>query len=190
MKEAVLVIDMLNDFVTGALRCARVQTTIAPLQRLLRAARDRGVPVIYCNDAHIPGVDHELTFRKPHAIRGTPGAEVIPELKAEPRDFVVPKRRYSGFFETDLDALLRELKVERVILTGVHTHMCVRHTAADAFFRGYRIAVVAEGTQAFTEEDYTKGLQYLKEVYAAEIVSVEALIARWTGAPAGALSEV
>lgn len=185
MKEAVLVIDMLNDFVTGALRCDRVQTTIAPLRRLLRAARAGGVPVIYCNDAHLPGLDHELTFRKPHAIRGTPGAEVIPELKPEPGDFVVPKRRYSGFFETDLDALLRELRVERVILTGVHTHMCVRHTAADAFFRGYRIVVASEGTQAFTEEDYSKGLQYLREVYAAEIASVEALVARWTGAPAG-----
>ncbi len=175
-RTAILVVDMLNDFVTGALKCDRGLAIVPQTAKLLEVARVSGVKVIFCNDAHLKGVDHELKLWGEHAIAGTKGAEVIPELKVSNIDYVVPKRRYSGFFHTDLDLLLKELGVDTVILTGLHTHMCVRHTAADAYQLGYNIVVAKDGTNSFTEEDYQYGLKYLKDVYGAEILTVDELI--------------
>lgn len=175
-KRAILVVDMLNDFVTGALKCDRGLAIVPKTAELLRGAREKGVPVIFCNDAHLKGIDHELKLWGDHAIAGTKGAEVIPELELCEKDYVVPKRRYSGFFHTDLDLLLKELGVDTVILTGLHAHMCVRHTAADAYQLGYGIVVAKDATDSFTEEDYLYGIKYLKEVYGAEITDVDSLV--------------
>ena len=175
-KRAILVVDMLNDFVTGALKCDRGLAIVPKTAELLRGAREKGVPVIFCNDAHLKGIDHELKLWGDHAIAGTKGAEVIPELELCEKDYVVPKRRYSGFFHTDLDLLLKELGVDTVILTGLHAHMCVRHTAADAYQLGYGIVVAKDATGSFTEEDYLYGIKYLKEVYGAEITDVVSLV--------------
>lgn len=178
-NTAILVVDMLNDFVTGALKCDRGLAIVNQTAKLLDAARKYHVPVIFCNDAHLRNIDHELKLWGDHAIAGTKGAEVIPELHVSEKDYIVPKRRYSGFFHTDLDLLLKELGIESVILTGLHTHMCVRHTAADAYCLGYQIIVAKDATDAFTEADYLSGLQYLKDVYGAEIDSVDALIQKF-----------
>ena len=160
-RPAIILVDMLNDFVTGQIKVKRGKAVIAPLQRLVIAARINDVPVIYSNDAHYPQ-DVEVTRKwGNHAIKGTSGAQVIPELKPEEgKDYIVEKRTYSGFFETGLDPLLRSLYkgegVKTVVLGGLHTHMCVRHTAADAFFRGYRIVIAKDGVEAFTEKDKEK----------------------------------
>jgi nicotinamidase-related amidase len=180
-RPAIIIIDMLNDFVTGALEVKRAKAVIAPLQRLVTAARLNDVPVIYSNDAHYPQ-DVEVTRKwGNHAIKGTPGAEVIPELKPDKtKDYIVEKRTYSGFFETGLDPLLRSLYkgegVRTVVLGGLHTHMCVRHTAADAFFRGYQIVIAKDGVEAFTKEDQEQGLKYLENVYSAKIMLVDEVI--------------
>ena len=130
---AILVVDMLNDFVTGSIGCDRAVEILPATARLLEAAREKGVPVIYCNDAHLPGIDRELQIWGDHALVGTHGAEVVPELKPAACDYVVPKRRYSGFFQTDLDILLKELGVKTVVITGLHTHMCCRHTVTTSW---------------------------------------------------------
>lgn len=174
---AILVVDMLNDFVTGALTCDRAKAIVPATAKLLDAARAAGVPVIFCNDAHIPGIDRELKIWGDHALAGTKGAEVIPELNLCSKDYVVPKRRYSGFFQTDLDILLKELGVQTVIMTGLHAHMCVRHTSADAFCLGYDVVVAKEATDSFTEEDYKNGLAYLKLCYGADAYTNDELIA-------------
>lgn len=175
-KYAVLVVDMLNDFVTGALKCDRGLKIVPKTAELLNGCREKGIPVIFCNDAHIKGIDHELKLWGDHAIAGTEGAEVIPELQLCEKDYVVPKRRYSGFFHTDLDLLLKELGVDTVIMTGLHTHMCVRHTSADAYQLGYSVVVAKDATDSFTQEDYDYGIKYLKEVYGAEITDVDTLL--------------
>ena len=113
-KPAILVVDMLNDFVYGALTCDRGKAIVPATAQLLDAARVANVPVIFCNDAHRKGIDRELVIWGDHAIADTPGAEVIPELKVSDSDYIVPKRRYSGFFQTDLDILLKELGVPKV----------------------------------------------------------------------------
>ncbi len=179
-NEAVILVDMLNDFVTGDLKCERAECIVPRLKKLVEAARKHGVPVVYSNDAHYPQDAEVVRKWGKHAMKGTRGAEVIPELRPAARDYVVEKRAYSGFYETGLDSLLRSLYkgegVKTVILGGLHTHMCVRHTAADAFFRGYKIIVAGDGVEAFTEEDHKLGLKYLRDVYNAKIMTVDQII--------------
>jgi nicotinamidase-related amidase len=175
-NKAVIVLDMLNDFVTGDLKCERAEHIIPNLKKLITTAHKNNVPVVFSNDAHLP-IDEEVVERwGKHAIKGTKGAQVIPELKPAQKDYILEKRTYSGFHETGLDMLLRDLYhgegVKTVILTGLHTNICVRHTAADAFFRGYKIVVAKDGVEAFTQEDHEQGLKYLKDIYNAKIVTV------------------
>jgi len=179
-RTAVIVLDMLNDFVGGKLKCERCDKIIPNIRMLIQAARKKGVPVIYSNDAHLP-VDEEVVERwGRHAIKGTKGAEVIPQLKPTAKDYILEKRTYSGFHETGMDMLLRDLYkgegVKTVILTGLHTNICVRHTAADAFFRGYKIVVAKDAVEAFTQEDHTEGLNYLKDIYNAKITTVNQIV--------------
>jgi nicotinamidase-related amidase len=179
-NKAMIIIDMLNDFVTGDLKCERAKPIIPKLRKLIEAARKRNIPVIYSSDAHYPQDVEVVEKWGKHAIKGTKGAEVIPELKPTKKDYIVEKRFYSGFYETGLEPLLRSLYrgegVKTVILGGLHTNICVRHTAADAFFRGYKIIIAKDGVEAFTQEDHEQGLKYLEYVYNAKIMTVEKII--------------
>jgi nicotinamidase-related amidase len=179
-NKAVIIIDMLNDFVTGDLKSKSGRLIVPKLKKLIEVARKKGIPVIYSNDAHFPE-DAEVVHKwGKHAIKGTKGAEVIPELKPAKKDYVLEKRTYSGFYETGLDSLLRSLYhgegVKTVILGGLHTNICVRHTAADAFFRGYKIIVVKDGVAAFTKKDHEEGLKYLQNIYNAKIMSADTIL--------------
>ncbi|MHC1586398.1 MAG: cysteine hydrolase family protein [Candidatus Hecatellaceae archaeon] len=176
MKPAVLVIDMLEDFIRGSLKCDRAEKIIPKIQSLLEAARRKGIPIIYVCDAHLPEVDLELALWGPHALIGTPGAQVIPELKPQPSDYQVQKRRYSGFFQTSLDMLLKELGVETLILTGIHTHLCVLYTAADGFFRGYKLLVPEDCVEAADEEEHRWALNHMEKYLGARVISLEKLL--------------
>lgn len=186
-KKAVIVIDMLNDFVTGALANPASQEITPRLAALLDHARREGWLVVYANDAHLPG-DPEEKVWGPHAMAGTHGADVIPEIAPRDGDMVLPKRFYSGFFETGLTSLLRQNGVEEVILTGQHTNICVRHTSSDAFNEGFAISVPSDGVAMFRLPDHTAGdydriqreaLDYLVMCYGTNITTIEELI----GAP-------
>lgn len=181
MSDAVIVLDMLNDFVTGEIAAERAQNIIPTLRDdLLPAARENGVRVVYSNDAHRPE-DTELEVWGEHAMRGTEGAEVIPELEPAEEDDVFEKRFYDGFRGTGLDEHLRSLGVDRLVMTGLHTNMCVRHTSASAFFNGYDVVVPEDCVDAFSEEDHERGLEYLADVYEADIVTADELVAEWEG---------
>jgi len=175
-RAALLVIDMLNDFIKGNLSSPRFSKVVPCISKLTSWARERSIPVVYICDSHVPNIDRELRLWGPHAIRGSWGAEIIEELRPRGGDFVILKRRYSGFFETELDLLLRELGVDTVILTGISTDVCVLHTAADAFFRGYNVVVVKDCVESFTEEGQRWGLKYMEKVYGARVVSSEELL--------------
>ncbi|MGQ0670951.1 MAG: cysteine hydrolase family protein [Actinomycetota bacterium] len=175
--KALVVIDMLNDFVTGKIanpRADRIISTIGELLERARSQRD-GWLVVYANDAHLPQ-DFELRVWGEHAMAGTRGAEIIPELKAADGDFVLPKRTYSSFHGTGLDPLLRQFGVDTVVLTGQHTNICIRHTTADAFFRGYKVVVPQDAVEAISEEDHESGLRYLETIYKADVVYAKELL--------------
>lgn len=166
---------MLEDFIYGALKNERSQKIIPQIQKLLEHARKNDWLVVYANDAHLPGDPEEKVWGA-HAIAGTPGAKVIKDLQPQPGDIELPKRTYSAFHETGLDLLLRQHGIDTVIITGQHTHICVRHTSADAFTKRYRIIVPEDAVESFTDEDHQGGLKYLTMCYGAEIVKTEELL--------------
>lgn len=139
---AVLVVDMLNDFLEdgGAMVLPEGRELYRPIARLLDAARASGMPVIWICDEH-PPVDREFDKRVPHCIAGTWGAAIVDALPRGRDEYRIAKRRYSGFFGTDLDLRLRELSIRTVMATGIVTNICVRSTVHDAFFRGYEAIV-------------------------------------------------
>ena len=173
-NTAVLVIDMLNDFLYGKLKCERCQKIIPSVKRLIREARKSKIPVIYVCDSHRRN-DPEFKKWPPHAVEGTKGAKIIDELKPGKFDFLVRKRRYSGFFHTDLNLLLRELNIKHVIISGILTNICVQHTAADAFFLGYKVTIPKETTEALDDDAKKHALEFMKEMYGAKIVSLKKL---------------
>jgi nicotinamidase-related amidase len=175
--RALVIVDMLEDFVRGQLANPRAEAIVLPLRELLVHARREGWLRVFANDAHEPG-DPELAIWGRHAMAGTPGAEVIPELSPEalPLELVVPKRAYGAFDGTELDGLLRGLGVDEIVLAGQHTHICIRHTAYGALIRGYRITVPREVVCAFEGVDEEDALEYLRSVYGAHVTSVGELL--------------
>jgi nicotinamidase-related amidase len=184
--KALVIVDMLEDFVGGALANPRAQTIVEPLRRLLEHARREGWVVVFSNDAHHPD-DPELKVWGPHAMAGDPGAQVIEALRPEPgeRELVSPKRVYGAFDGTGLDEQLRALGVDEVVVAGQHTHICVRHTSYGALIRGYEITVPRDAVCAFEGVDEDEALEYLRATYAARITTVDELVGAGVGASSG-----
>ncbi len=174
---AVLVIDMVPDFFTGPMKFERSKDILPNVIKLVDKARAKGIPIIFSCDGHYKGIDHEFGLWGEHAILGSPGATPLEELHFNPdTDYMINKRRYSAFFRTDLDLLLDELHVDTIIMVGVHTHICVQHTACDAYCIGYNIIVASDGTTAFTQEDHDQAIKFIRNFYAATIAPVDEII--------------
>ncbi|MFR5092016.1 MAG: cysteine hydrolase family protein [Adlercreutzia equolifaciens] len=105
--------------------------------------------------------------------RRTPEAQTSPLLDPQPTDYVVEKRRYSGFFQTGLLLLLNELGVDTLICCGMDTNICVKHTVADAYFNNFNIIVVGDATATFLVGDQEEGLDYMRTCYAAKIIDTD-----------------
>src|ERR671936_864072 len=172
MKRALVVVDMIEDFVhpDGALYCGPSMQRIVPvIQRELSRAPGAGDPRVALTDNHLPD-DAEFQVFPPHAIVGTKGATIVPEVAPAAGDIVIPKRRYSGFFGTDLDITLRERGVDTLRLVGDCTNICVLYTAADGRNLGYGVEVVAEGVTSFDEEAHRDALRELEKTLGARVV--------------------
>ena len=185
--KALVIVDMLEDFVHGTLANPHAESILPPLKELLAHFRRRGWVVVYANDAHEPG-DPELAIWGEHAMAGTAGAQVVAELAPwpGPLELIVPKRVYGAFDGTELDEQLRALNVDEVVLTGQHSHICIRHTAYGALLRGYRITVPRDAVCAFDGIDEEEALAYLRTVYGAHISTVAELTGHPVAAAVGA----
>jgi nicotinamidase-related amidase len=175
--KALVIVDMLDDFVTGALANPDAERIVEPLARLLEHARsDDDWVVVFSNDAHDPS-DPELRVWGDHALAGTPGARVIPELEPRPgpREIISPKRAYGAFDGTGLDERLKALGVDEVVIAGQHTHICVRHSSYGALIRGYRVTVPRDGVCTFAGVNGEEALEYLVMAYGATVTDVASL---------------
>ncbi len=173
---ALLVIDVLGDPTGGPLESVLLKPT-ENAGRLAEVARKAGMPVIFANDAHIPGLDRELALWGNHGIAGSPEAQVAPQLDQQEGDFVIEKRRYSAFFQTGLRLLLDELGVKTLVCCGMDTNICVRHTVADAYYNNYDIIVVDDATATFLVGNQEEGLEYMKVCYAAAVINTDEAVA-------------
>lgn len=175
-KSAVIVVDMQNDFGSegGMFHRAGIDITpisnaVEPTRQVLAAARRAGIPIVYLQMQHRPDMADMGATDSPHRqrharlsvgkaikapdgsdsrilIAGSWGTDIVPALAPEPGDHVVPKHRFSGFFETPLHTILQGLGAKHLVFTGCTTSICVESTIRDAMFRDYHCVLLEDCT--------------------------------------------
>jgi nicotinamidase/pyrazinamidase len=171
-KKALLVIDMLNDFLDpgGSLYVGAQAREIIPfVARKIAEFRAPGRVVIFVGDTHVPD-DPEFGAFPAHAIKGSWGAGIIPELTPAPGDLQVEKTRHSAFDRTNLDDILRQEQVEEVQVVGVLTSVCVLATVQDLFHRKLPGLVHRQGVADSDPETHAAALQKMQQVLGATVV--------------------
>ena len=181
---AFLIIDMQNDFclpgapfeVKGAMEVAK------KIREALQACRKYGLPVVHVFRYYRPnGSDVEITRYDKFVqvggalIEGTKGGEIVDELKPIDGEYLICKRRWSAFFQTELDNLLKRLDVDQVVVTGVQTPNCIRGTVWDANSLDYEVIVLTDGTGASSPEVHEANLNDMKNI-GIKLMTVEEFI--------------
>ena len=183
--SALLVVDMQQFFLdeTSPTFTCGGMAIIPTVRRVLGAFRKAGRPVIFSRHVHHPG-DLDVGIMgwwwEGKCLEGSPESEVHPELAPLPGEKVIFKHRYSAFYNTDLETVLRCLKVEDVVIAGTMTNMCCESTARDAYYRDYRVFFLADGTGSITEEMHLASLLNLAFGF-AYITTSDKVVSQITG---------
>ncbi len=183
-KTTMIVVDMQNDFVAvgGGLETPAARAIVPKLSRVMKMCRDAGIRVIYTTHAHRrDGCDmglfddlHPPIANRDALVDGTSGVEIYPDLAPMPGEHVIKKHRYSGFFGTDLDIILREWGTDTVIISGTTTENCCHATARDAMFLNYRVLFLSDATATYDYPDCGFGPMANAEVHHATLVILAA----------------
>ena len=181
---ALIVVDMQNDFVAiGAPMETPAARAMAPrLAEALKICREAGTRVIYTAHVHRrDGCDmglfddmHPPIANRDALVDGTPGVDIYPDLAPAPGEHVIKKHRYSGFFGTDLDIILREWGIDTVIVSGTTTENCCHATARDAMFRNYKVVFLLDATATYDYPDRGFGPMANADVHHATLVILAA----------------
>ncbi len=169
--EALLVIDMLNDFCDprGSLYVPANRVVIPNIAREINLARASSSPVIYVCDRHPVG-DIEFRNWPAHAVPGTWGAEITEELRPAQGDIVVSKHTLLIFHETELEAVLKSRGISTLTITGCLTNICVMYGVAEAVIRGYKVKVPRDCAAAADPQMHEFAFRQMAEVLKAEII--------------------
>ena len=163
-SNCLIVIDMQNDFL-DRLEDASRAGLIVNTNQLIDLFRVSGCPVIWVQQLLSPDLsDAPLLMRDRRmsvVIDGTSGAEIHSDLARDDEDAVVVKKRYSAFFGTNLEQVLRALAPERITLAGVNTHACVRTTAIDAYQRDIRVVLASDCIASHDQEHGRISMAYM-----------------------------
>jgi len=170
--KALLVIDMLKDFLNndGALYCGESSRKIIPFikEKIEEFHSNKDLVVFIC-DSHDPD-DLEFKVFPKHCVTGTVGAEIIDELPVDEKDVIIKKKRYSAFFDTNLDQILRDHKIGEVHVVGVCTSICVMDTVGDLRNRDLTVIVYKNGVADFDQEAHEFALRRIEAIYRAKIL--------------------
>lgn len=172
-RSALVIIDMVNDFVTGVLGSEAARNTAMRISEIMKVVDGR-IMTVFTRDSHIEG-DPEFAVWGEHCLIGTEGNRLCPELK-DFGGFDITKRHFDSFFESDLDGLLRARKINHLYLCGISTDICVLHTASGAFHRYYGITVVEDMCSSLDPSKHSIALNDMKTNYGAEIITSDQLI--------------
>jgi nicotinamidase-related amidase len=177
-RTALIVVDMLVDFFDPDIW---PESDLPPMREALcgrinacvRRFRAAGSPVIWVKQAFEPDLSdafpHMRRTGKAYTIRGTPGAELLPELTFARDDPVIFKKRFSAFFGTGLADRLTELNIETVVLCGVTTSWCIRSTATDAYQNGFEVLLAGDCMAGFKKTDHERDLRAM-DGYIAKVI--------------------
>lgn len=187
---ALLLIDMQKDFCDPAFARRDVTMTgemMPRLRELLTAARKASVHVIHIRTEHPEATNSEVYLRgpkwdseyiNPPCRPGTPGAEFMPGFEPEAGEAVVVKNRYSGFIATNLDLILRSLRIRTIVTAGVQTNNCVEATARDGMMLDYHLVFVSDATATYDRNLHEASLQTIRTHY-GEVVATKELMSWW-----------
>lgn len=162
-KSALLVIDMQRFFLdpkSPTFTCGGL-AILPGSKRLITAFREAGRPVIYTRHVHHPGLLDAGIMKwwwEGMCIEGSPESEIHDDIAPMPGEKVILKHRYSAFYNTDLETVLRCLKIEDLVIGGIMTNLCCESTARDAYYRDYRVFFLADGTGSINEEMHAASL--------------------------------
>lgn len=167
---ALIIVDMQHDFISeGApIECPGGRDIIPNIKKVKEWAKKNNIPVFYTKESHRPQkVDFGLELERSepeHCLEGTPGIEILDELEPDDDDYVIVKRRYSGFYLTDLEILIRGLKRKSLIITGAATNVCVYATTLDAQQRDMNAIVLSDcvaGTSVELHKAFLDNIDYV-----------------------------
>jgi isochorismate hydrolase len=155
---ALLAIDMQNFFHRIA------HPVLRNILKVIQSCRQGNVPIIFTQHGHTQPESNGGKLGEwwgELIIDGTEDWKFLPEMKIESNDTILPKKRYSAFFETDLDKTLRSRGIQDLIISGVMTNLCCETTARDAFMRDYRVFFLIDGTATGRSELHLATLKNL-----------------------------
>ena len=162
------------------------------IRRILAAAREAGIPPIFIQEVHKPTLidfGRELDGAEGiHCLEGDPATELAVGLEPLPDEYLIRKRRYSAFFGTELDLVLRSYGAETLVLVGALTDVCVHYTFADAHQRDYRCLVVADCVGGSSQPAHDAALDSMRYLQRGSVVRSEQVLAAFAAArrPIGA----
>ena len=180
MKTALLVTDMQNSFLRpdGENYYPNALDIVANCRGLLDAARDARAIIVHIADRHRDGfIDFEQKFLPPHCVSGDFNAEYFEGFgpSRAKNEIEVVKRRYSAFFATDLALFLTEQKIDRLLICGVKTNVCIRATVQDAFAHGFEVYVVRDATNSNRPHLATASLEDIERYFGKLVTTDEAM---------------
>ncbi len=158
-----IVVDMQNFFldpVSPTFTCGGL-AILPGIKNLIEKFRKAGRPVIFTRHVHHPdNLDAGIMgwWWQGKCIEGEYESEIHSDLKPLSNEKVILKHRYSAFYNTDLETVLRCLKIEDIVIAGIMTNMCCESTARDAYYRDYRVIIPADGTGSINEEMHIASL--------------------------------
>ncbi|UCH92607.1 MAG: cysteine hydrolase [Candidatus Aminicenantes bacterium] len=170
---ALLIIDMQKDFVLPGAPAlvAGAYATIPHIQQVLQLSREKKWPIFHVVREYRPDGSDIETFRKKnflekqkYAVSQTPGCEIVDELKPLPGEYRIVKKRFSAFMKTELDLILRQLKISHLVVCGTQYPTCIRATITDAIAYGYDITLLTDAASAQTPEIAEANIRDIREM--------------------------
>lgn len=178
--SALIVIDAQKEFVDGLSAEMKGYEAVERISEVLEYFREKEIPIIHFRELHrkqMVDFGRELDGDEGiHCIEGTEKADFVDAVRPKENEYFIPKRRYSGFFATDLDLLLRGLNVKTLYITGFLTNVCVHYTCADAHQYNYRIKVIKEAVRGSDWQAHNASLAAINYLQHGSVISIKDLI--------------
>lgn len=164
---ALIVVDLVGDFVDGKFGSDEA-VKIANQTRETVSKLYEKMEIVMTRDAHIVN-DPEFKVWGQHCLDGTKGSELYGDLSRY-ASRIIPKRHYDAFFDSDLDGYLRARGVKELYISGISTDICVEHTVAGAFFRGYDIGLIEDLCTSIEPKNHKDAVERMKSIYGVKVI--------------------
>jgi nicotinamidase-related amidase len=185
-KKALIVVDMVRDFTDpgGLVFYPENRNILLRIVNVIQRCREHGMIIIFARHCYRKDkYDRNLETMRPCCIEGSGGEELDPLLPVdEEKDYIIKKRRFSAFFGTDLDLILRENKIETLVITGTKTNCCIRATVTDAYYYNYLPVVLSDCVATDSDAVNQVHLEDIRKYFGLVMTSNE-LFAQLQGAP-------